>query len=73
MSKYYYIIDEDGDVFKTTDAREARRAAIDTTAIAVDPSRNEVWIDNDTLEIGDYEPPQEDDEGDEDDDEDSDD
>lgn len=69
MPKYYYIIDDDGGVYKTTDAKAARQAALDT-AIVVDPSRNEVWIDDDTLEIEDYELPQEDDD---EDDEDSDD
>lgn len=72
MPNTYYIIDEDGEVFKTNDRALAIQAAQENDmSTVISPHENEWWVGSDRTKIDDYEPPEE--EGDEEDDEDSDD
>ena len=68
MPHTYYIIDEDGDVFRTHDRSLAIQAAHENDmATVISPHENEWWVGEDRSQIEDYSPPDEDDDLDPDD------
>ena len=74
MPHTYYIIDEDGEVFKTIDRNLAIQTAQENDmSTVISPHENECWVGSDRTQIDDYEPPEEEDDEDEEDDEGSDD
>lgn len=65
----FYIIAEDGEVFRTTDRSEAIAASEDGISIVIDAARNVAIIDGEATPIADWEPPEDesDDDGESDD------
>ena len=66
----YYIVAEDGEVFRTSDRTEALNASEDGISIVIDPVNNAVIIDREATKITEWEPPEdesddEDEDGDE--------
>lgn len=62
----YYIIDEQGQVFKTLDGKEARQASEDDTNIVIDADSQVVIFDREAVRIAPWEPPEDDEGGDDD-------
>lgn len=69
----YYIIDEQGQVFKTLDEKAAAEASDDDTNLVIDADRQVVLFDREATRIEVWEPPEDDEGGDDSDDEGSDD
>lgn len=61
----YYIVAEDGEVFKTSDRTEALNASDDGISIVIDASAGVAIVDREATKIAEWEPP-EDESGDED-------
>lgn len=53
----YYIIDEQGQVFKTLDRKEAAQASEDDTNIVIDADSQVVIFDKEAIRIDPWEPP----------------
>ena len=54
----YYIVAEDGEVFRTSDLTEALNASEDGISIVIDPVNNAVIIDREATKIVEWEPPE---------------
>lgn len=61
----YYIVAEDGEVYKTSDRTEALNASDDGTSIVIDADLGIALIDREATKIAEWEPPEDesDDEG----------
>ena len=66
----YYIVAENGEVYKNSDSAEALNASEDGISIVIDPVNNTVIVDREATRIAEWEPPEdesddEDEDGDE--------
>lgn len=69
----YYIVAEDGEVYKTSDRAEALNASDDGTSIVIDAALGVALLDREATKIAEWEPPEDEDDNDDDDDGESDD
>ncbi len=65
----FYIVAEDGEVYKTSDRAEALNASDDGTSIVIDATLGVAIIDREATKIAEWEPPEDesDDDGESDD------